>query len=44
VKEKDEKGVPKTWYFTWADIWVREDGQWKVAAIYAIDAKKAPAQ
>lgn len=44
VKEKDEKGVPITWYFTWADIWVKEDGQWKVAAIYVIDANKVPAQ
>ncbi len=41
VKEKDEKGVPTTWFYTWADIWVKEDGEWKVAAIYVIDSKKA---
>src|SRR2546425_3035941 len=40
VKEKDEKGVPTTWLYTWADVWVKEDGEWKVAAIYVIDSKK----
>jgi hypothetical protein len=40
VKEKDEKGVPTTWLFTWADTWVKEDGVWKVAAIYVIDSKQ----
>src|SRR5437016_8725303 len=41
VKEKDEKGVPTTWLYTWADVWVKENGEWKVAAIYVIDSKKA---
>ena len=41
VKEKDEKGVPVTWLYTWADIWVKEDAEWKVAAIYLIDSKKS---
>ena len=41
VKEKDEKGVPTTWLYTWADVWVKEDSEWKVAAIYVIDSKKA---
>jgi ketosteroid isomerase-like protein len=41
VKEKDEKGVPSTWLYTWADIWIKEDGEWKVAAIYVIDSKKS---
>ena len=40
VKEKDEKGVTTTWLFTWADTWVKEDGVWKVAAIYVIDSKQ----
>ena len=40
VKGKDEKGIPETWLFTWADTWVKEDGEWKVAAIYIIDSKK----
>ncbi len=40
VKGKDEKRIPETWLFTWADTWVKEDGEWKVAAIYAIDSKK----
>ena len=41
VKEKDEKGVPTTWLYTWADVWVKVDGEWKVEAIYVIDSKKA---
>jgi len=40
VKEKDEKGVPTTWFYTWADVWLKEDGEWKVGAIYVIDSKK----
>ena len=40
VKETDEKGVPTTWLYNWADVWVKEDGEWKVAAIYVIDSKK----
>ena len=40
VKEKDEKGVPSTWLITWADIWVKENGDWKVRAIYGIDSKE----
>jgi len=40
VKEKDEKGVPSTWLYSWADIWVKEDGEWKVEAIYVIDSKQ----
>ena len=41
VKEKDEKDVPTTWLYTWADVWVKEDSEWKVGAIYVIDSKKA---
>ena len=41
VREKDEKGVPTTWFYTWADIWVKEGGEWKVGAIYVIDSKQA---
>lgn len=40
VKEKDKMGMPQTWHFTWADIWVKEDGRWKVKAqrgIHAMD-------
>ena len=40
VKEKDEKGIPVTWLYTWADIWVKEDGEWKVGAIYLIESRK----
>ena len=30
VKEKDENGMPQTWHYTWADIWTKEDGRWKI--------------
>jgi ketosteroid isomerase-like protein len=30
VKEKDEKGMPLTWHYTWADIWIKEDRRWKI--------------
>ena len=40
VKEIDELGAPTTWLYTWADIWVKEDGEWKVGAIYVIDSKQ----
>jgi len=32
VKELDEKGKPLTWHFTWADIWTKEEGKWKLKA------------
>jgi hypothetical protein len=40
VKEKDEKGIPVTWLYTWADIWVKEDGEWKVGGIHLIGERK----
>lgn len=30
VKELDEKGTPLTWHFTWADVWIKEKGKWKI--------------
>jgi ketosteroid isomerase-like protein len=33
VKEKDETGKPQTWHYTWTDIWVKEEGRWKVKAL-----------
>jgi hypothetical protein len=39
VKEKDEKGIPVTWLYTWADIWVKEDGEWKVGAFVLVHRK-----
>ena len=32
VKELDEKGMPLTWHFTWADVWIKEEGKWKIKA------------
>jgi ketosteroid isomerase-like protein len=40
VKEKDAMGLPKTWHYTWADVWVKEDGDWKVKAGYGIHGKE----
>jgi ketosteroid isomerase-like protein len=40
VKEKDKMGMPQTWHYTWADIWTKEDGRWKVKAFHAIHGKE----
>ncbi len=40
VKEKDATGMPKIWHFTWADVWVKEDGKWKIKAGYGIHGKE----
>ncbi len=40
VKEKDAMGLPKTWHYTWADVWVKEDGEWKIKAGYGIHGKE----
>lgn len=40
VKEKDAMGLPQTWHYTWADIWIKEDGRWKLKAFHAIHGKE----
>ena len=40
VKEKDAMGLPQTWHYTWADIWIKEDGRWKIKAFHAIHGKE----
>ncbi|RYY14951.1 MAG: nuclear transport factor 2 family protein [Chitinophagaceae bacterium] len=30
VKELDEKGLPKTWHFTWTDARIKEEGKWRI--------------
>lgn len=30
IKDKDELGVLRVWHFTGADIWIKEDGRWKI--------------
>ena len=37
----DEPGSPGSWKaeMTWADIFVKEDGKWKIGAIHLIDVK-----
>jgi hypothetical protein len=38
---EDEPGGPTAWKaaITWADIFVKEDGQWKIGAVHGIDLK-----
>lgn len=40
VKSRDEKGAPQTWRYTWAEVFVKEDGAWKVGALHEIDGRK----
>jgi Domain of unknown function (DUF4440) len=39
VKIKDASGKPETLHMTWADILVREDGEWKIGASHLIDSR-----
>ena len=37
VKEKDEAGKQQIYHWTWADIWVKENGNWKIKVLRAIE-------
>ncbi len=37
VKEKDEAGKQQIYHWTWTDIWVKENGNWKIKVLRAID-------
>jgi len=39
VKGRDASGRPETWYMTWADIFVQEEGEWKIGASHMIDER-----
>ena len=41
IKGKDESGKPNyTEYMTWADIYVKENGEWKIGAVHLIDYRE----
>jgi len=40
VKGKDNQGQPETWRYTWAEIFVKEDGEWKVGSLHEIEDRK----
>jgi len=35
----DDKGKPNTEYYTWADIYLKENGKWKLAGIHEIESR-----
>ena len=37
VKEKDEFGKDQLYLWFWTDIWVKEDGKWKLKVLRAIN-------
>ena len=41
VELKDADGSPETLYMTWASVYVKEDGEWKVGAVHLIDKKSS---
>lgn len=40
VKGKDDRGEAETWLYNWADIFVKEDGEWKIGASHFIGGQK----
>jgi hypothetical protein len=38
----DSAGKPDILYFSWADVWVKENGKWKVSAIHLISKRVEP--
>jgi hypothetical protein len=42
LNHTDSAGMPDMLYFSWADVWVKEDGKWKVGAIHVISKRVEP--
>jgi ketosteroid isomerase-like protein len=40
VKGKDDRGEAETWLYNWSDIFVKEDGEWKIGASHLIGGRK----
>lgn len=41
VKGNDENGKPDyTEYMTWADVYVKENGEWKIGAVHLVDYRE----
>jgi ketosteroid isomerase-like protein len=39
VQLKDSSGKPATLHMTWASVYLKENGEWKVGAVHLIDTK-----
>ena len=39
LQDKDDLGKPNIEYYTWAEIFTKEDGKWKVLSLHQIDAR-----
>lgn len=35
----DATGLPETWHYSWADVFVREDGRWKIGGSHLISER-----
>jgi hypothetical protein len=42
LNHTDSAGKPDMLYLTWADVWVKENGKWKVGAIHLISERVEP--
>jgi Domain of unknown function (DUF4440) len=42
LNHTDSAGKPDLLYFSWADVWVKENGKWKVRAIHVISKRVEP--
>jgi Domain of unknown function (DUF4440) len=42
LNHTDSAGKPDMLYLTWADVWVKEDGKWKIGAIHLISERAEP--
>jgi hypothetical protein len=40
IKGKDKNGIDESWQYNWADIYVKEDGMWKIGASHLIQGRK----
>ncbi len=40
IKGKDKDGIDESWQYSWADIYVKEDGMWKIGASHLIQERK----
>ncbi len=37
-------GLPETWHYSWADVFVREDGEWKIGGSHLISERSEAAR
>lgn len=42
LNHTDSAGKPDMLYLSWADVWVKQDGKWKVGAIHLISERVEP--